>query len=481
MSDPLGSRLRMHRGNRRTGHLSVRAIRALRRPSAARKLRDRGPALRSARPRRVLHLLRRVSELLDTVVEPEVAAWSVLVAFTAGEGLGLNRAFLLLADGEQLRGWFGVGPRTREEARDLWADLRMREVQPLEHLTQPDPVMVEAERQRHAALLAALSHPMVRGCSTWGRAFVARGNHPNACVRHWASVLDSSRLVVVPLMTGQTPWGVVLADNFVTRAPVYFGTLEAAETLAHYLRAALERTQLLRRLQEEKQRRVMAEHATTLLETARALAHDLKNPLALAGGLAQELLAAGPAEPDIVARQLTIAAAAISRAEQRVAELVEGLTSQADHIALVAVEVGGLAERVVESFRPLATSRSVRLLCYHPAREVLAAAAVSSLERCLENLLANALEALTTGGGEVHVAVREGGKSVWLEVADNGPALPRELRVDPFAGGISTRRGGTGIGLASVRTLAEAMGGKVEYDEREPGWVRFTLVLRRWS
>ena len=481
MSNPFASQMRVHRGGRRTRHLSVRATRALRRPGGVRSLRDRGPALRSARPRRVLHLLRRVSEVLETVVEPEVAAWSVLVAFTAGEGLGFNRAFLLLAEAEQLRGWFGVGPRTREEARELWADLRMREIRPLEHLARPDPIVVEAERQRHAALLAALSHPVLRACSAWGRAFIARGSHPNACVRHWASVLDSSELVVVPLMTGESPWGVVLADNFVTRAPVYFGTLEAAETLAHYLRAALERTQLLRRLQEERQRRVMAEHATTLLETARALAHDLKNPLALAGGLAHELLAAIPDDRDTFSRQLGIAASAITRAELRVAELVEGLTSRADHIALVAVEVGRLAERVVESLRSLATSRGVRLLCYHPGRDVLAAAAVSSLERCLENLLANALEALVAGGGEVHVAVREREQSVLVEVADNGPALPGELRADPFAGGISTRRGGSGIGLASVRTLAEAMGGKVEYDEREPGWVRFTLVLRRWS
>jgi len=451
------------------------------RPERARHLRERGPALRSIRPRRVLDLLRRVSEVLETVVDPEVAAWSVLVAFTAGEGLGFNRAFLLLADGDQLRGWFGVGPLTRDEAREVWAEMRQHGVLPLERLAEPDARAVETEQRRHAATLAALSHVAERGCGSWRRAFIGRSNHPTPCVRHWVTALDSSELVVVPLMASGRPWGVVLADNFVTHAPIYHATLEAAETLAHYLRAALERTQLLRRFQEERRRRMTAEHATALLETARTLAHDLKNPLALAGGLARELIAAPSASPETLARQLSIAAGAISRAEQRLGELVDGLASRADGITLEPVEVGAIVERVMEAFRPLAASRGVRILCYHPARPVLASAVVPSLERCLENLVVNALEALRGSGGEIHAAVREADPWVRLEVADNGQPLPDALRDDPFVGGITTRRGGSGLGLASVRTLAEAMGAKVEYDEREAGWVRFTLFLRRWS
>jgi len=450
-------------------------------PGRDRRVRDHVPVLRTMRPRRVLDLLRRVSEVLDTVVDPEVAAWSALVAYTAGEGLAFNRAFLLLTEGERLMGWFGVGPRNMDEARELWADLRRRQVAPLEGLARPDQDAVKIERERHEATLSALSHNLVKGCASWRRAFIGRGRHPNPCVRHWVSVLDSHELVVVPLMASGGPWGVVLADNFVTRAPIYHATLEIAETLGHYLRAALERTQLLQRFQDERRRRMAAEHATALLETARTLAHDLKNPLALAGGLARELITAPPGDRETLARQLTIAANAVTRAEQRLGELVDGLATRADGISLRAVEVGDLAERVTGAFRPLATSRGVRLICYHPARPVVAAAAIPSLERCMENLLANALEALGGRGGEIQVAVRDEPPWALVEVADNGQPLPPPLRGDPFAGGITTRSGGSGLGLASVRTLAEAMGGKVEYDEKEPGWVRFTLFLRRWS
>jgi signal transduction histidine kinase len=405
----------------------------------------------------------------------------VLAAYTAGEGLEFNRAFLLVAEGDQLRGWFGVGPRSHEEARELWAEIQRRNVLPLDRLTEPDLEAAEAELRRHTATLLALSHTTTKGCGAWRHAFIAHPNHPNPCLRHWLTVLDSRELVVVPLMAGERPWGVVLADNFVTRAPVNNVTLGAAETLAHYLRAALERTQLLRRFQDEKRRRMVAEHATALLETARTLAHDLKNPLALAGGLARELITAAPVDRETLTRQLGMIATAVGRAEQRVGDLVNGLASRAEGVSLGPVEVGSLAERVTEAFRPLATSRQVRLLCYHPARSVVAAAATAALERCLENLLSNALEALGEAGGEIQVSVREDPTWVLLIVADNGLPLPLALRVDPFVGGVTTRRRGSGLGLASVRTLAEAMGGKVEYDDREPGWIRFTLLLRRWS
>ena len=422
-----------------------------------------------------------VATVLETATDPAEAVWATLAGLTAGAGLGFNRAFLLRVDGAELRGWFGIGPRSRDEAFALWNAIEHDPSGSLSALLRPGQNAIAAEQARHADTLARLGQPLVATCIGSDRAYVARPTERNPCVRHWLHVLDSRALAVVPVQGPNQLWGVILADNFVTHRPIGSAALQAAEALAHALRIALERTQLLARLTREHHQRLAAEQASTLLDAARDLVHDLKNPLALAGGIARELAASPLRDPAGLERQLRLIADAVRRAEERVASLADGIAAKAAEVAVERVDAGKLAERVVEMFRPMALVQNVRLVCYHPSRPLLAAASPPSLERCLENLIGNALNAIGTQRGTVSVVVTDIEGWVSIKVADDGPPLPPQIRADPFAGGITTHRGGSGLGLASVQRLMSAMGGRIEYDEREPGWVRFTLWLRRWA
>jgi signal transduction histidine kinase len=468
---PGGDRQSLERAGRRRGHPEL--------------VRERFPKPRRRfRAGRLLAALHKASEILQVVIEPDAAAWAALVTLTAGEGFGFNRAFILLAEGDELRGRFGVGPRSREEAAHVWAELRRDNAHPLDAIDDVEPTIMEQERAKHAQTLLRLSTPIEAGPATWRKPFVGHSSHPSRSVRQWVSVLDSPALAVIPMLAADQPWGVLLADNFVTGAPVYPGTLEAASTLANALRVALERTHLLLRLKEEERRRSAAEHATALIETARTLAHDLKNPLALAGGLARELAEHAPSGGTEIARDLGTIASAVQTAEDRLAQLVEGLASRVAGVSLVVVDVVEVVARVIAAIRPLADARSIHVVCQSPPAAVEALGEPSFLERCIENLVGNALQALREAQvipGVVRVTVNPQDDAVRIEVSDNGPPLPPPLRGDPFSGGVSTHRRGTGLGLVSVRRLVDAMGGQVEYDEREPGWVRFSLTLRRPS
>lgn len=429
------------------------------------------------RSTKILATLHLAAELFERALTPEHAGWIALVALTAGEGFGFNRAFLLRRTDGSLEGWLGIGPRSGEEAARLWHQLQALEVKPLATLSTFRPEIVKHEQDRLAETLHALQTPLHEGCGRWRRAFVARRDFPDPCVRRWMETLQSPFLVVLPMVRQGTFWGVVLADNFVTRAPISAPLLEGAQALCHNLQAALERTELWARFQAEQEARRRAEQAVMLVETARALAHDIKNPLTAAAGLLHHLLQRRPSTVEEWEAWGRKVADGLSRVERQVNQLVQELASRGQGMELSRVDAGALIQRLVASWQPLAESRNIALRFEPPEQPVCVWADAAYLDRCVENLLSNAVKAVGLGG-EVRVQLEEEGEWVRLSVADNGQPLPLPLRSDPFSGGLG-QPGGSGEGLASVRRLTEAMGGKVEYDEREPGWVRFSLLLRR--
>lgn len=429
--------------------------------------RDRG------RSNKIIATLHLVTELLEQALTPEQAAWIALVALTAGEGFGFNRAFILRRNDGTLTGWLGTGARSGEEAARIWGELQ--HVKPLATLGTFNAGALERETAKLKPLLEALSTPIQETCDRWSRAFVARPRDPNPCVRHWFEVLASPALVVLPLVRGGKFWGLVLADNFVTKAPVSGPLLEGAQALCHVLQAALERTELWARFQAEQESRQRAQNAVVLLETARSLAHDIKNPLIAAFGLLQHLLQNKPESREEWEFWAEKIAQGLSRVETQVNRLVQELASRGEGMQLVPTDVVPVVEGIVTSWQPLANSRNVQLELEKAKASLVASADPSYLDRCVENLLSNAIKAVGLGG-RVRVSLLEEQEWIRIRVADNGQPLPQPLKSNPSAAEVM---GFPGEGLSSVRRLMEAMGGKVEYGEDEHGWVQFSLLLRR--
>lgn len=95
----------------------------------------------------------------------------------------------------------------------------------------------------------------------------------------------------------------------------------------------------------------------------------------------------------------------------------------------------------------------------------------------LTNLLLNAIS-LSPSGTTVSVDVRpfSRGHGVVFGVSDEGPGVPRHRRSSLFTSGVSTRRGGAGIGLRHAAGLARISGGELSLAETLSG-ARFEL---RW-
>ncbi|MDZ4259745.1 MAG: HAMP domain-containing sensor histidine kinase [Gemmatimonadales bacterium] len=203
---------------------------------------------------------------------------------------------------------------------------------------------------------------------------------------------------------------------------------------------------------------------------AREAAHQMGTPLTSLQGWIEQLRSEGM-PPQKLAEMLDADAERLHRVAQRFERI--GNPARRDPVAL-----GALAERVAGYFRPRLPRHANRI-----GLEVLAPSAGPVilgdpvlLEWALEAMVKNAVDALQGRGGKIVLTVRAEGPEAILRVTDNGPGVPRELRRTLFEPGITSKRGGWGIGLALARrVVADGHDGTLMLEPSEKGT---TFVMR---
>jgi signal transduction histidine kinase len=203
------------------------------------------------------------------------------------------------------------------------------------------------------------------------------------------------------------------------------------------------------------------------------VSHQVRTPLA-ALRLRLDLLAQDA--DDTTAAELAGAQEEIAR----LARLTNGLlaVARAEHNTerAMVVDVAAVAGDRCETWRPVAAERDMTLDVSAP-KPLLARLGAGHLEQILDNLLANALDALPAGG-LVTVTAQADGQRVRLVIRDNGCGMAPEQQHLAFRR-YSTGAGGTGLGLAIVDRLATANGGSVALSNSPGGGLTVTIDLPR--
>ncbi|WP_299484354.1 ATP-binding protein [uncultured Roseibium sp.] len=135
------------------------------------------------------------------------------------------------------------------------------------------------------------------------------------------------------------------------------------------------------------------------------------------------------------------------------------------------------AEKIV---RPRFEETGVRLELDLPENELEVETAPLRVEQILVNLLRNGADAAAAeGNGHVLLRASGAGREVRLQISDNGPGIPEDLRdriFDPFFS-TKTSSGGMGLGLAISMRLAEDLGGNLSVRANTPKGALFELTL----
>jgi signal transduction histidine kinase len=206
---------------------------------------------------------------------------------------------------------------------------------------------------------------------------------------------------------------------------------------------------------------------------AAVVAHEVRNPLAGIAGAVQ-----------IIGRRLP------DDSPER--EIMDGILSRIDALNAKIEDLLSYSRPRAPRFQRLEPSELVHeLLGFLSTDPALAGvetiadleddaveADASLLRELLANVILNAAQALA-GRGRITIRGRTRGDDYRIQVIDDGPGMPKEVRsrvLEPF---YSTRHSGTGLGLAIADQIAVAHGGRLKIASSPRRGTKVTLTLPR--
>ena len=226
-----------------------------------------------------------------------------------------------------------------------------------------------------------------------------------------------------------------------------------------------------KRLSREREERIASEQANRLKDRFLAImSHELKHPLNLISVNAELLGRLPLAHADgMTGRALNNITRAVSSQAKIIDDLLDlsRLNTGKLRLDVAPVDLSACTHSIVNAAQEVAAIKAIRLSLETDSTPIVTSADQVRFEQILWNLISNSLK-FTPSGGSVRVSLRRETGECVLHVTDSGvgmDAASLSQAFDLFAQAeatISPRVGGLGIGLALVKELVHAHGGRVK-------------------
>lgn len=249
---------------------------------------------------------------------------------------------------------------------------------------------------------------------------------------------------------------------------------QQALVLTHEL--ALANGELRRQFAEKEAQRESVQRRERLAamgEMAARLAHQLRTPLTTALLYAAQLgeTALPAAERARFAGKTVDRLRDLERLIEDMLQFVRGVNAPCEPVA-----AADMLHDAFQTMEPQALARGLRFELRDESAGCMLRADRQALTGALLSLLENAVQACAPGE-RICLAATRAGAEIAFSITDSGAGIAPEAQVRLFEPFFTTRSGGTGLGLANVRAVAEAHGGSIGASSAPGAGSEFVLRL----
>ncbi len=209
-------------------------------------------------------------------------------------------------------------------------------------------------------------------------------------------------------------------------------------------------------------------------EMVNTIIHDLKSPLSgihLASGMVRDLH--GDEETEEWCDLIQIQARRMTAMAEELLEFARGSASLEKRPVVLA----DLFSRFEKLNRIYLTQENIEFQIDCPV-DLTIKADENKLMRAIQNLVVNSVEAFNDRAGRIEIAVKQQGDRIKIQLHDNGPGIPEEIRETFFESFVTHgKKSGTGLGTAIAKSVIDAHQGEIYFDTSAESGTTFFISL----
>jgi len=421
---------------------------------------------------RNLTALQDIAQVMLTSVQEERLQEIILQGLTLEEGLGFDRAVVLLVDEatQTLRG--AKGARCSPANRDI-PNLKALQAPPPELIPVADweiPLRVD---QGPLALAVLRNRPYHHHQT------IKEPGLPPALNGEYAA----QEFFVVPLVVKDRATGVILVDNQESGRPLESEPLHVLQMFATQAALVLENAHLYSTIETNnrellliRERMLESDRLAALSSLASGMAHEIRNPLVSIGGFARRI--AKLVEPNSPLRgYVEVIQEEVTRLEKLLREILdftgENLSYYGDHeLAKLIEDTLILVQRDLDANKIKVAKELAQLPRLHCDDR--------QMKQVFYNLFQNAVQAMPRGGTltiRTYPMEKPDGLYAAAAISDTGGGIPLEVLHNIFNPFFSTKDYGTGLGLAIAQRIVSRHYGQIEVNNEIGKGVTFIVSL----